>query len=269
MGQPDRDDYRAAVSRAYDFIKREAAKVHFPSAMRHHRRGLYATVVVGLTLGLGQLEPTWVDTKEYTPLVERLIQNKDVARMTAFASGMYHQPVSFYHLPLTLALPAAFALWAPRLHACYVDYNAKISEQFPHLRRVFHKSVFSSAAFNFGPNVWTFKHRDVCNPPFGWCAVQSLGPFDPTKGAHLVLWDLKMVVEFPPGALILLPSATVAHSNVPAQEGDERISFTQFTAGGLFRYIDGAERAEGKEVNSGWEERLKLFSTVDELFTEE
>ncbi|KAJ7811173.1 hypothetical protein B0H14DRAFT_3479965 [Mycena olivaceomarginata] len=46
--------------------------------------------------------------------------------------------------------------------------------------------------------------------------------------------DLKLVVEFPPGALILFPSATISHSNVPVQPGDERASFTQFTAGGIF-----------------------------------
>jgi hypothetical protein len=116
--------------------------------------------------------------------------------------------------------------------------------RFPDLKRPFSGSVFSCAAFNFGPSVWTFKHRDVCNLPFGWCAVQSLGPFDATKGAHLVLWDVKLVVEFPAGALILLPSATIAHSNVPVQDGDERISFTQFSAGGLFRFVDNGFRTQ-------------------------
>ncbi|KAJ7864212.1 hypothetical protein B0H14DRAFT_2203162, partial [Mycena olivaceomarginata] len=131
-----------------------------------------------------------------------------------------------------------FKLWAPRLHDYYVDYNKRLSTRFPELKCPFAKSVFSCAAFNFGSNVWTFKHRDVCNLPFGLCAVQSLGNFDPQRGGHLVLWDLKLIVEFPPGALILLPSATIAHSNIPVDEGDERISFTQFTAGGLFRYTD-------------------------------
>ncbi|KAJ7713639.1 hypothetical protein B0H14DRAFT_2298336, partial [Mycena olivaceomarginata] len=64
------------------------------------------------------------------------------------------------------------------------------------------------------------------------------GNFGPHLGRHLVLWDLKLVVEFPAGALILLPSATVTHSNVPVQAGDEHVSFTQFTAGGLFRFMD-------------------------------
>ncbi|KAJ7328018.1 hypothetical protein DFH08DRAFT_709877, partial [Mycena albidolilacea] len=124
-------------------------------------------------------------------------------------------------------------------------------------------------------------HRDVCNLPFGWCAVQSLSRFDSQRGGHLVLWDLKLVVEFPPGALILLPSATIAHSNIPVDTGDEHISFTQFTAGGLFRYVDNgfrtqadfaaedpAEYAKAMDARaSRWAEGLALYSTVEELCT--
>ncbi|KAJ7038739.1 hypothetical protein C8F04DRAFT_1255661 [Mycena alexandri] len=126
-------------------------------------------------------------------------------------------------------------------------------------------SIFFCAAFNFGPNVWTFRHRDVPNLLFGWCAVQALGDFDPAKGGHLVLWDLKL----PLGALILLPSATVAHSNVPVADG----------AGGIFRYLDnGCQTVEELAQNDPeeydrltarmagrWEEGLDLLSTIDEL----
>ncbi|KAJ7858437.1 hypothetical protein B0H13DRAFT_1640464 [Mycena leptocephala] len=141
------------------------------------------------------------------------------------------------------------------------------------------QSVFAAATFNFGPSVWTFKHRDVCNLPFGWCAVQSLGSFNATKGGHLILWDLKLIVEFPAGALILLPSATIAHSNIPVEKDEERISFTQYSAGGLFRYVDNGMRTQEQLAaqdpveyerlmelkESRWEEGLKLFSTVEEL----
>ncbi|KAJ6455119.1 hypothetical protein C8R47DRAFT_1082852 [Mycena vitilis] len=174
-------------------------------------------------------------------------------------------------------------MWAPRLYQYYQDHDTGLRQHLPQLRRPFVGSIFSCAAFNFGPNVWTFRHRDVLNVPFGWCAVQAAGPFDPTKGGHLVLWDLMLTVEFPPGALILLPSATIAHSNVPVQDGDERVSFTQFTAGGIMRYIDNGFRTE--EVleqedpeefarlaalkGTRWEMGLRLFSTVDELLGSE
>ena len=106
-----------------------------------------------------------------------------------------------------------------------------------------------------------------------------MGRFDATKGGHLVLWDLKLVVEFPAGALILLPSATIAHSNVPVQAGDERTSFTQFTAGGIFRWLDYGGRTEAELADEDpdeharqmalkearWEAGLRLWSTIDEL----
>jgi predicted 2-oxoglutarate/Fe(II)-dependent dioxygenase YbiX len=94
-----------------------------------------------------------------------------------------------------------------------------------------------------------------------------------------VLWDLNLVVEFPPGALILLPSATLAHSNIPVAPGEKRASFTQFSAGGIFRYVDNGFRTEEQleEDNreeyerlmdlkaSRWEEELNLLSKMDEL----
>ncbi|KAJ7834144.1 hypothetical protein B0H14DRAFT_2363952 [Mycena olivaceomarginata] len=260
-GQPDDSEWRAAVARAYDSIKTEGSNAQFPPAMRCHRRGLFAAINVGLVYGKGQRIPTWLDNKQHTSVVDRLLGNPDVNRLANFASCN---------------------LWAPRLHSHYVENNAKFRIHLPHLQRPFPKSVFSSAAFNFGPRVCTFKHRDVCNLPFGWCAIQSLGTFDATKGGHLVLWDLKLVVEFPAGALILLPSATLAHSNTPIEDGQERISFTQFTGGGLFRWIDNGGRTAEElarddpaeyarlmaKRETRWQEGLSYFSTVDELLGE-
>ncbi|KAF8209351.1 hypothetical protein K438DRAFT_1493045, partial [Mycena galopus ATCC 62051] len=76
--------------------------------------------------------------------------------------------------------------------------------------------------------------------------LQSAGEFNPEKGGHLVLWDcnLNLVIEFPTGALILIPSATLSHSNVPVQQGDKCASFTQFSAGCLFCFVDNGFRTE-------------------------
>ncbi|KAF8157348.1 hypothetical protein K438DRAFT_1861737 [Mycena galopus ATCC 62051] len=259
-GQPTAHGYADSVRRAFEFMKFEGNKIHFPPSMLHHRRGLFAAINVGLTYGKGQSVPTWLDTKDYTPLVEKLLAHKDIKRMAAFAS-------------------CAFSFLRKRL-GYYDQCNKDLKKAFPHLCRPFAKSVFSCAAFNFGPRVCTFKHRDVCNLPFGWCAIQSMGYFDAKKGGHLVLWDANLVMEFPAGALILLPSATIAHSNVPVQDHEERVSFTQFTAGGLFRFIDNgfqtqdelaaADPAEHARLmalkETRWEEGLRLFSTAEEMF---
>lgn len=149
------------------------------------------------------------------------------------------------------------------------------------LERIFppHISIFPTAALNFGPNVWTYQHRDILNCPFGWCAVQALGRFDPTKGGHLVLWEPRLVVEFPPGSLVLIPSATITHSNIPVAQGDTRASFTQYAPGGLFRYVDCGFRLEkhlkkqDPELHqtllnsrpNNWRVGLDLLSKVDEI----
>ncbi|KAJ7728795.1 hypothetical protein B0H14DRAFT_2640593 [Mycena olivaceomarginata] len=88
-----------------------------------------------------------------------------------------------------------------------------------------------------------------------------------------------LVIEFPPGALILIPSTTLSHSNVPVQPGDTRVSFTQFTSGGLFRYVDNGCQTQGdlaeadpaeyprlvQKKQSRWEMGLQMFSVIDEL----
>ncbi|KAJ6486642.1 hypothetical protein C8R45DRAFT_827956 [Mycena sanguinolenta] len=214
-GQPTSNGYDSVVRRAFNFIRLKGIAAGFPASMLEHHRGLFAVINVGLTFRQGQFFPMWLDNKKYTPLVEELLAHKDIGRMAGFASAM-------------------FQLWAPRLFGYYCEYDQKLRDALPHHRRPFPNSVFSCAAFNFGPRVCTFKHRDVCNLPFSWCAIQSLGNFDATAGGHLVLWDANLVVEFPAGALILLPSATIAHSNVPVREHEEHISFTQFTANNLF-----------------------------------
>lgn len=95
-----------------------------------------------------------------------------------------------------------------------------------------------------------------------------------------MLWDLQLVIEFPPGSTILIPSGVLQHSNTPIQKGEERYSFTQYTAGGLFRWVDhgfqkedeyhsslSKEEAVEEEVamRRRWTMGLGLFSTLDEL----
>jgi hypothetical protein len=125
-----------------------------------------------------------------------------------------------------------------------------------------------------------FTHTDTGNLPYGWCSITSLGPFDPKRGGHLVLWDLQLVIEFPPGSTIMIPSAVLRHSNTAIQKGEERYSFTQYTAGGLFRWVDHGFQKENEYYSNlseeeaieeeeamrhRWEKGLGLFSTLDEL----
>ncbi|KIJ96780.1 hypothetical protein K443DRAFT_134056 [Laccaria amethystina LaAM-08-1] len=100
------------------------------------------------------------------------------------------------------------------------------------------------------------------------------------SGGHLVLWDLGLVIEFPPGSTIFIPSASLEHSNASIQKEERRYSFTQYTAGGTFRWVGyGFQKADEYFASLSEEEQqaaagegrdrlafgLSLFSTIDEL----
>jgi hypothetical protein len=108
----------------------------------------------------------------------------------------------------------------------------------PSLERPFQRSVFAAVTYNLGPQTVCERHFDSANLAFGWCAVTALGRFDSEKGGHLILWELGLVVEFPAGSTIFLPSAVVSHSNVPIAQGETRYSFTQYAAGALFQWVE-------------------------------
>ncbi|KAJ7711681.1 hypothetical protein B0H16DRAFT_1744967 [Mycena metata] len=105
---------------------------------------------------------------------------------------------------------------------------------YTHLRRPFLNSIWTACTFNLGPRTCSLGHRDFANLAFGWCAITALGDFDYTKGGHLILWDCKLILEFPPGTTILIPSGAVFHSNIGIGPNDRWYSFTQYTAGGIF-----------------------------------
>ncbi|KAK7052679.1 hypothetical protein R3P38DRAFT_3172988 [Favolaschia claudopus] len=177
-----------------------------------------------------------------------------------------------------------FANWAPNVFSFYIDYMSDFYARYPDLLRPFKNSIWSACTFNLGPRTYTLGHRDSANLAFGWCAITALGHFDYTKGGHLILWDSKLILEFPPGCTILVPSAAIFHSNITVGVNETRYSFTQYTAGGLFRWVEHDFKSEldyfaGMTADEVEKERLLglqravvgagLFSTLDELLEED
>ena len=109
----------------------------------------------------------------------------------------------------------------------YRDYEDLIDSYVPRDMRVFRNSVFPATTFNLGPKVETVEHYDSKNKAEGWIVVTALGEFDPKTGGHLIMRELGLVVQFPPGSTILFPSAIVRHGNIPVQPHETRASFTQ------------------------------------------
>ncbi|KDQ52863.1 hypothetical protein JAAARDRAFT_138096, partial [Jaapia argillacea MUCL 33604] len=148
----------------------------------------------------------------------------------------------------------------------------------PNLRRPFKSSVWPTVTFNLGPHSVTKEHVDTRNYTAGACPITVLGSYDPMKGSHMVLWDLKLIIEFPPGSTIILPSSTLHHRNTTIQPHEHRYSFTQYASGAIFRWFDygfwSTQRLleEDPELfarmemerDTCWAKSLNLFSTVDE-----
>lgn len=128
-------------------------------------------------------------------------------------------------------------------------------------------------------------HQDSANPAAGMCALTAFGTYNYKLGGHLILYDLKMIVEFPPGSTILLPSATLRHANTPIQGEEHRYSLAQFCAGALIRWVkygfrtyasllagpDGSDRL-AEVYGQGdirWREAVARFSKYDELVNDQ
>ena len=91
--------------------------------------------------------------------------------------------------------------------------------------------------------------------------------------------EARLVVEFPSGAFVLLPSAAMRHGNTTIQPGETRTSITQYTAGGLFRWVDQGYRTrevmEDEDHDAAgrldaaqeqrWKDAVDRFSKVGEL----
>ncbi|KAF9529559.1 hypothetical protein CPB83DRAFT_852309 [Crepidotus variabilis] len=255
VGKINQESYQNATKEVFEGMEACGASAYFSDSESKHKRGKFPAVNVGISLGPGGTKPMRVSVGGHGPMMQRLIDNKHVQRLAS------HQD-------------ASFKFWQPKLYKHYSDMMVKLRGRNPTLRKNFPRSVFASMAFNFPPHVYTHRHRDVRNLPYGMCAVHALGNFDPTAGGHLILWELKLIIEFPPGCMVLLPSATITHSNVPVAVGQKRASITQYTAGSLFRHVDNgfttdaALKASNKarfEVHSAarlcrWEKGLNMWS---------
>ncbi|KAJ7711072.1 hypothetical protein B0H16DRAFT_1480622 [Mycena metata] len=150
-----------------------------------------------------------------------------------------------------------FMAFAPNLHEFYCTTYAALCDWdrlqacAKHIVRNFKgsASVFTTVTLNFGPITVTLPHIDFGNLAWGWCTVTALGNFNPDRGGHLILWDLNLLIRFPPGSTILLPSAILRHSNLKISPNKTRFSFTQFTPAGIFRWVYNDFRTD-KDINS-------------------
>ncbi|KAK7015132.1 hypothetical protein VNI00_019213 [Paramarasmius palmivorus] len=223
------------------------------------RRGDFNYLYHGISFGNGQTRPLVLrqDTCNQA-ILDEIRQSQCFVRIAGWMSIL-------------------FLSWAPRLFLYYAQVITALLQRYTDLHLPFSNSIFAAFTVNFGPETVCYPHRDLKNLAFGWCAITALGNYDWTQGGHLVLWDQKLLIEFPPGTTILIPSAIICHSNTAIAAGETRYSFTMYSAGGLFRWVEHgfvteklyqATLSRAQSVAAGverWASGLALFSTLDEL----
>ncbi|KAJ7838460.1 hypothetical protein B0H14DRAFT_3459304 [Mycena olivaceomarginata] len=209
---------------------------------RAHPKSPYPSVSRGLSHGGGQTAPGELcNHPDNIEITDEMLEHECFQRIVGFANCL-------------------FRIFAPILFAFYQAQMALLAAWNSALKWPFVGSVFAACTFNFGPQAVTCSHLDF--------------------GGHLILWDLKLIIRFPPGATILIPSAIIRHSNIPVQPHEKRFSFVQYTAGGLFRWIRNGymtdedflkkstmelREARDTEAETRWEEGVKMFSIIDDL----
>ncbi|KAI1784789.1 hypothetical protein LXA43DRAFT_899041 [Ganoderma leucocontextum] len=237
------------------------ANLRLNKSQADHRRGNFPAVAVGLSFGGGQQR---VGNLAHTPhnaaVLNAALQSTPMQRVANFANSNMR-------------------LFAPKLHEFYGETLDALCDKDPALKRNFKNNVFACATCNLGPKSVAHVHTDHLNFAPGWCAITAIGNFDPTKGGHLILWDLKIAIEFPPGSTILIPSAILRHSNVPLAGEDEcRYALIQYSAGGLFRWVEcGHQTQKNFKVSGGefkqtgrerWARGVGLFSKWADLLAQ-
>lgn len=161
----------------------------------------------------------------------------------------------------------------------YSDLQVELLAINSLLSSVFPDSPFCALTINMGPQTVCLPHRDYWNLVYGTCPVGVLGSFNHRTGGQMILHEPKLVIELRRGDVMFIPSAAVTHENAPVAVGETRYSFTQYTAGGLFRYAWCGRRTVkdtkardkvlyGKYVDEGearWQEGWAKYSKMSDL----
>ncbi|TFK70210.1 hypothetical protein BDN72DRAFT_766924, partial [Pluteus cervinus] len=265
VGRPSHPGWEDAKRDACDALRHirlesEAGGCFGPDDL-DHRRGRFLALPVGISYGGGQMV---CFPCSYPILV---------------SSAFY-----FTHDYLCIPFPPyseAFFSFAPKAYRDVQATMRALQQHHPALRLNFPNSIYAAISLNCGPDTTCLEHLDSGNAPHSFCAVTALGEFDPDKGGHLVLFDLRMIIRFPPGSTILLLSAVLAHGNTPIALGDVRYSMTQYFSGGLARWVAYGfrpvkslgpakqvkmihEKVDG-QPGERWREKLGLLSTMSSL----
>jgi CRISPR/Cas system-associated endonuclease Cas3-HD len=81
------------------------------------------------------------------------------------------------------------------------------------------------------------------------CLISPYGSFNYKEGGHLVLDELKLILELSPGCIAFIPSALFTHHNIPIAPGEKRQAFTAYTPARMFQWVENGFKCVGKQEN--------------------
>ncbi|KAJ3727242.1 hypothetical protein DFJ43DRAFT_1001895 [Lentinula guzmanii] len=208
----------ALIKRIDEKLTKAQKDLNFvPLKRKPNVRGTYDSLPIGGSFGGGQTRPAmFAHTPHNDEIVEGLRKDEDILRIAGLCDEYFES-------------------YVPKLHTLYDNVLNWLHEDNNEFERPFPNCAFAAATVNFLFAV-TRRHKDFLNMIYGFCAVTPLGPYNYKQGGHLIIWDLGLIIEFPPGTVILLPSALLEHSNVSIVPGETRSSITFYSAAGLFRW---------------------------------
>lgn len=227
--------------------------------------------------GSRQQLPTNFDHDEHHQAVlKALLDDTHVKRALNFGSCAYISPCKF--VAISDRNIGAFAQYCPLLYKYYRDTMRALFSHELHLDRVGESTVYPAIIFDFGPDI-TLAHRHFNGLAQGMCSILAGGNYDYKLGGHLVLWDLALVIQFPPGSCVIL-SSMIDFNTVRVHFGETRTCITQYAAAGLFQFVQygGRTREQFRRQfpqhakSTGWQFwatskqwAVKLFSTIREV----
>ncbi|RPD72151.1 hypothetical protein L226DRAFT_467466, partial [Lentinus tigrinus ALCF2SS1-7] len=181
-GQPNDPNWAGVISRATKKFNAAQAKLSAVEAPADHRRGGHFAVHTGMSIGSGQKHVGNLKNSPHRQkIIDDLKSDPDILRIANFGSGGLRN-------------------YVPKVHDVYACNMDALLASDSTLTRNFVNNVFAAATFNLGPRVATYPHLDHLNYAFGMCAVTALGNYDPKESGHIILWDAKLIIEFPPGS---------------------------------------------------------------------
>jgi hypothetical protein len=147
-----------------------------------------------------------------------------------------------------------FLKYFPKHYDYYDSCLQSVCAITPGCNRAASDLPFAGYTLNVGKQCVCRIHVDGSNLAGGLCMVSPFGQFDHTKGGHLILHELNLVLALPPGSIILFPSGLISHQNIPIATDESRQAFTAYSPAYLFQWVEAGFAPVGsKSKDCAWE----------------